>query len=327
MSTAHAHPNQPDTPRNRGERDAPHMSPVTPAEDARSIMINSVSWGAILAGVAVALVTHLILSMIGIGIGLSTLDPATGDNPSATGFSITAAIWWAVSGIIASFLGGLTAGRMAGVPKESTASWHGLTSWAATTLVVFYLLTTALGAILGGTLSTMTSAIGGAATTAAGTAAQSGTDPFAMIQQAIQGLGVGAPDPAQGTAGQAQGTEATGDQAALRDAAIASVKALVTGNEADAAQARDEAAQAISQAQGIPIEQARTQVQQYEQQYRDAAQQTAEVADTAASTVSTSALLGAVALVLGAIAAWFGGRTGAINPTVTSGIASARRRD
>lgn len=311
MSATHAHPNQPDTPRNRGDRDAPHVTPVTPAEDARSIMINSVSWGAILAGVAVALVTHLILSMIGIGIGLSTLDPGTGDNPSAATASMSAAIWWGLSGIIAAFLGGLTAGRLSGAPKETTAAWNGLTSWAVTTIVVFYLLTTTLGSILGGTLSTMTSAIGGVTTTAAGAASQLSNDPFATIQRAIQNQ---------------IGTVSAGDQAALRDAAVASVRALVTGNEADAERAREEAAQAISQAQGIPIEQARTQVQQYEQQYRDTAQQAAQVAETAASTASTSALLGAVALLLGAIAGWFGGRSGAVDPTVTGGIVAARRR-
>ena len=72
-----AEPYQPDMPRNRGERE-PHMSPLTPAEDARTIMINQVSWGAVLAGVVVALVTQLILNMIGIGIGASTLDPGAG---------------------------------------------------------------------------------------------------------------------------------------------------------------------------------------------------------------------------------------------------------
>ena len=73
----------PDTPRNRGDHDAPHMSPVTPAEDARTIMLNKISWGAVLAGVVVALVTQLILNMLGIGIGAATLDPAAGagENP------------------------------------------------------------------------------------------------------------------------------------------------------------------------------------------------------------------------------------------------------
>jgi hypothetical protein len=43
-----------DTPRTRGDRNAPHAIPVTPDEDVRTILINRVSWGAVLAGVAVA---------------------------------------------------------------------------------------------------------------------------------------------------------------------------------------------------------------------------------------------------------------------------------
>ncbi len=73
---------QPDTPRNRGDADTPHMSPVTPAEDARTIVINKISWGAVLAGVVVALVTQLILNMIGVGAG--TLDPGATTGTTGT---------------------------------------------------------------------------------------------------------------------------------------------------------------------------------------------------------------------------------------------------
>jgi hypothetical protein len=52
---------QPDTPRSLGDSDAPHMSPVTPDEDARTILLNRVSWAAVLAGVVAMLVTQLIL--------------------------------------------------------------------------------------------------------------------------------------------------------------------------------------------------------------------------------------------------------------------------
>jgi hypothetical protein len=131
-------------------------------------MINSVSWGAVLAGVVVALVAQLILNMIGVGIGASTLNPGAGaaENPSATGFSIGAGIWWTVSGILAALAGGFAAGRLSGKPKESTAAWHGLTSWALTTLVVFYLLTSTIGGLIGGAYRGLTTAAGGVASTA-----------------------------------------------------------------------------------------------------------------------------------------------------------------
>jgi hypothetical protein len=284
---------------------------VTPEEDARTVLLNRISWGAVLAGVVVGLVVQLILNMIGVGIGAATFHPMTGDNPEASTFSIVAAVWWTVSGIIAAFAGGLAAGRLAGKPKESTAGWHGLTAWALTTLVVFYLLTTAVGGIIGGVFSTISSAAGGLGRTAA-TAAQAAApavaqsnDPLARIEQAVR--------------------DATGgnDPAALRDGAVSAVRAVVTGNPDQAQQARERAAQAISKAQNISIDDARKQVQQYEEQYRQAVeqakQQAAKAADAAASAVSKGSLFGALALLLGAIAGWFGGRAGKIDPTLTSG--------
>jgi hypothetical protein len=310
----------PDTPRSRGSDDAPHMSAVTPTEDARTILLNKVSWGAVFAGVVVALVVQLILNLFGIGIGAATLDPGTDDNPSARSFSMVAAIWWTVSGIVASFAGGYAAGRLAGRPQESTAAWHGLIAWALTTLVIFYLLTSAVGSIVGGAFSTFTSAAGNVASTAGGavqTAAQTAapgiaqaSDPFASIEQSLR--------------------SATGgnDPAALRDAATAAVRAALTGNQAETQEARERAAQAIAKAQNIPVEQARTQVEQYEQRYRQAVdqakQKATQAADLSAKAVSSGALFGAIALLLGAIAAWFGGRAGAVDPTVTSASLRAR---
>jgi len=307
----------PDTPRNRGDYDAPHLSPATPADDMRTILLNRVSWGAVLAGVVVSLVTQLILNLLGIGIGAATLDPTAGaaGNPSATGFSIGAGIWWAVSGILAALAGGYTAGRLAGRPQESTAGWHGLTAWAFTTLVVFYLLTSTMGSIIGGAYRTVASAAGTVTSAAGGavqTAATQMTDPFASIERAVRG--------------------ATGgnDPAALRDTAVTAVRAALTGDQNEAQDARERAAQAIAQAQSIPVDQARSQVQQYEQQYRQAAdtvrRQATEAAEVAAQAVSTGALFGAISLILGAIASWFAGRMGAVEPTLTVPFGLGSRR-
>src|SRR4029450_768342 len=150
---------QPVTPRARGDSEAPHLSPVTPAEDARTILINQISWAAVLAGVVIALTAQLLLNLLGIGIGLAMVDPsAAANNPDPKTFSIGAGVWWAVSGIIAAMIGGYAAGRLSGRPKESTTGWHGVIAWAGTTLVVFYLLSTALGAVGGGGFSSGSSA-------------------------------------------------------------------------------------------------------------------------------------------------------------------------
>lgn len=296
------------TPRARGDSDAPHMSPITPSEDMRTIMLNNVSWGAVLAGVFMALVTQMLLNMLGLGIGAATLDPQGDGSPSATSLSLGAAIWWSVAGIIAAFIGGHTAGRLCGRPKESTAGWHGLTSWALTTVVVGVLFTTAIGTMVGGTLS----AIGGVGRTAmqsagaaAGPVAAQAADPFRSIELDVRA--------------------ATGgnDPAALRDAAVAAVRAAVTGNPQQAEEARNRASVALARAQGISEEQARTQITGYEERYRaamaQAQDQAVQAADAARRAVSQAALVSFIALILGAFAAYFGGRMGTIAPTMTEG--------
>jgi hypothetical protein len=306
----------PDTPRNRGNRDAVHISPVTPAEDARSVLLNRVSWGAVLAGVVVALVAQLILNMIGVGVGAATLDPGAGadQNPSARGFSMGAAAWWTVSGILASLAGGFTAGRLSGQPKEMTAAWHGLTAWALTTLVIFWLLTSTIGGLLGGAYRGLTDTAGGALKTAAQTAA-----PALANNQSFEGI-----------EGAMRGAMGGNDPAALRDAAVAAVRAAATGDAQQADAARARAAEALAKAQNIPVEEARNQVRQYEQQYRQAAETTkreaTEAAATATKAVSRGALIAAISLLLGAVAAWFGGRMGAIDPTVTASVRVGARQ-
>jgi hypothetical protein len=225
----------PDTPRTRGFEDAPHASPVSPSEDARTVLINRISWGAVLAGVALSLVTQLVLNLLGIGVGLSTVDPAAGHSPSADTFSIAAGLWWTISGIIAAGIGGFAAGRLAGQPKPASASWHGLASWAVATLVVAWLLTSAVGNVLGGAM--------GAASRAA-------------------------------------------------PAAVRSVDAQNTGGSASATIDEGRATQA---------------------------------ADKAADVASTAALVSAIGLLLGALAAWFGGRAGAVEPTLTSSRLGSER--
>ena len=75
----------------------------TAGEDAHTIMVNRVSWGAIFAGVVVGLVVQVLLTMLGVGIGAATIDPATNGSPAASTFSMASGIWYVVSGIIAAF--------------------------------------------------------------------------------------------------------------------------------------------------------------------------------------------------------------------------------
>src|SRR5258705_5254230 len=111
--------------RRRGDDDAPETVVTAPSEDARTILVNQVSLGAVLAGVAAALVFQVLFNMLGIGIGASTLNPGAGDNPSPVSFSIGDGVWGAASGVIDALIGGLIARPVSGKAEASPVGWPG----------------------------------------------------------------------------------------------------------------------------------------------------------------------------------------------------------
>ena len=60
-----------------------------------------ISWGAIIAGSVTALAVMLVLSLIGMGVGLSTMNPQTGANPSGAVIGISAVVWWGITSLVA----------------------------------------------------------------------------------------------------------------------------------------------------------------------------------------------------------------------------------
>ncbi len=277
-------------------------------DDRRTLLRNRVSWGAIFAGIASALAIDLLLYILGVGVGASSLSVLnTAQNPSAGGFSIDASIWWVISGIIASFVGGIVAGRLCGAGSRSTAAWHGFVTWAATTLAVAYLLATVAGGLLGGTFSalgatlsgfgkTAASSISGAASGAANGAAQSGTGGDALQAQVRRLVN---PNDAQSV-----------------ESDIASyIRASVSGNQQAATAAQDRAVNDLARVANVSQDEAKTRIQQAAQQYQQTLdqvkQQAAKAAQAARSGVAQAGIYGFVALVIGAIAGWIGGAVGA----------------
>ena len=105
-----------------------------------------ISWGAIFAGAIIALATQLVLTLLGTAVGLATLHPATGQNPSSTTLGIGAGVWLVISSLVSLFLGGYIAGRLGGTFN----GWlHGLATWATVAMLTILLLTTAAGGLIG----------------------------------------------------------------------------------------------------------------------------------------------------------------------------------
>ena len=211
---------------------------------------------------------------------------------------IGAAVWWALSGIVTAFIGGWVAARLAGIPSRGAGTLHGLASWAATILVVLYLLS-----------STATSAVGGA---------------FGLIGQSLSGLGQAAGG-AVSSATEAVGNPLDDLMDEVRSAAnpndpeaagqqLASAVQRMLTSEGDGATEARQAAVDIMVRQGVPQDEAQQRVDQWQQRFTQATaagrEQARAAADAAAAGASTVAFYAFVALLLGAVAGALGGRTG-----------------
>ena len=111
-------------------------------------LLRRVSWGAILAGVAIAFGLQFLLGLLGIAIGASVFDPT---DPAGIGeWGIGTGLFIVLTQIASLIAGGFVAARLAGIPKNTTALIHGASVWAVVTFVTAYLVATGTAAVLGG---------------------------------------------------------------------------------------------------------------------------------------------------------------------------------
>lgn len=262
-----------------------------------------ISWGAILGGVVVALAVQLLLSLLGAGIGLGTVHTNAGTTPDAGSFGLGAGIWWFISSCVALGLGGYVAAWLAGIEVGFDGMLHGLVTWGIATMVTLYLLTSAIGGIIGGgfsALSGVASAAGSGISSAAQPLAQAaGVTPDVMQQQAQAYLQPATKsDPTSMTPQEAQ-------------KAIASDLTTYAGGGADADSAKERIINIMAAQMKVSHDEAAKRfndAQAKVTQARDKAVQTAkDAADASASTASKTSFGAFGVLLLSAIAAAFGG--------------------
>lgn len=119
------------------------------------------SWGAIFAGLLIALVLQLVFTLAGAAVGLAAWDPNSG-----TALGVGAAIWAIVSILVALYLGGATTGWAAGALTRPAGLLHGTLVWALSTLIMTWLVASGISSIAGTTFRVFGS-VAGAATSAA----------------------------------------------------------------------------------------------------------------------------------------------------------------
>src|SRR5688500_12764152 len=90
------------------------------------------SWGAIFAGAVAALGVWMMLYALGLALGLSSLDPNDPNTLKSSG--AFTGIWGLITPLAALFVGGMVAGRGAGIVTKLGGAIHGLVVWGLTAL-------------------------------------------------------------------------------------------------------------------------------------------------------------------------------------------------
>ena len=125
-------------------------SAVVAASDARIMW----SWSAIAAGTLTSLIIQVMLTMLGLGVGLIATDVPT-VNTAPVAVSAAAVLWFIASGIFSAFVGGAVAGALSPSLSDRARGSHALAAWALATLIVVgaTLLTASGGASVAGQLA------------------------------------------------------------------------------------------------------------------------------------------------------------------------------
>ena len=93
-----------------------------------------ISWGAILAGAAVAMAIHALLMALGVAIGMSLSDDVNSRN-LGTG----AGVWGFISLLIALFAGGWVTTQVTAGETRTEAILYGVVLWATTSVLLLWL--------------------------------------------------------------------------------------------------------------------------------------------------------------------------------------------
>jgi len=268
-----------------------------------------VSWGAIFAGATAVIAIELLLNLFGAGVGAATINPQEGQLPGQ-GLAVGAVIWFVISCIISLFIGGWVVGRLADRPSKRDGALHGFVTWALASLILVYMLSTAVGGLLGGAASVL-----GQTASLAGHGAQAAAPTVTNIIGQATGV---TPEQVQADAGDL-----------ARDPNFQAFVSGVIRNGQVTPQDREALAKLLVQRRNMSMDDANATIDRWQAQIAQGVQQakqtTAQAATAAASGVSKGAFGSFFALLLGLVAAvagsWFathefvGSRPTASNPT------------
>jgi hypothetical protein len=115
-----------------------------------------VSWGGIFGGVLVALGFLLLMTALGVAVGISAAQP--GETEAST-LGTGAGIWAGVSLLLALFIGGMVSTKIGAIIDGTTGFFEGALVWVVSILLMVYFAGSGIGMLAGGAFNM----VGGAA--------------------------------------------------------------------------------------------------------------------------------------------------------------------
>ena len=127
------------------------------------LVLRRVSWPAVGAGVGVALLIQLLLSihghlhqwLMGVGVVMGTMDPTRIKTLVIADLGGIPGLCWRSLGLIALLIGSGVASRVAEAPYRHERMLHGLLTWGVVMLCTLCLPTTVIGSFMSGILEAL----------------------------------------------------------------------------------------------------------------------------------------------------------------------------
>ncbi|HEX6267004.1 MAG TPA: hypothetical protein VFZ81_08905 [Burkholderiales bacterium] len=191
-----------------------------------------VSWGGIFGGVLVAIGLLLLLTALGVAVGISAAQPG---ETQASSLGTGAGIWAGLSLLLALFVGGMVATRIGAISDGTTGFFEGALVWVVSILLMLYFASSGVSMLAGGAFQM----VGGAAQALGGVVQSQGIDVSGSVDQIVQRL----KDPKTAQ----QIASATGMQQSEVQATLSETAQRVENNRDDPAQAAAEARAGMAQ--------------------------------------------------------------------------------
>jgi hypothetical protein len=124
-----------------------------------------VRWSGVMSGVFVAIGALLLLTALGLAVGITVLgDPRAATGETTEGLGIGAGIWALITLLVGLFFGGMVSTQVTDLPDRAAAVIHAVLVWVLFLLFIFWLMVSGISLGLTGLFGALGGVVRGAAT-------------------------------------------------------------------------------------------------------------------------------------------------------------------